>query len=81
MSSNKSNTFSSTSKSTKSAVMSDELPDDESGWGNSTKGKGSSSEAARARAEAARRERGYDGERTRDGIKVYDSHEDGGWGN
>jgi hypothetical protein len=83
MSSNKSGTFSSTSKATNSAMMSDDLPDDDNGWGSSTKGKRSSADEARVRAAAARKQRAYDsnGERTRDEIKVYDAHEDGGWGN
>lgn len=83
MSSNKSGTFSSTSKASGSAAMSSELPDDDNGWGHSAKGSRSSADEARVRAAAARKQRGYDSdaERTRDGIKVYDAHEDGGWGN
>lgn len=83
MSSNKSNTFSSESKASRSAMATSELPDDDNGWGHSAKGSRSSADEARVRAANARKQRSYDsnGERTRDGVKVYDAHEDGGWGN
>ncbi len=79
----KGGTFSSTAKPTHHAMASTELPDEDSAWGNSTKGSGTSANEALARAAAARRQRAlnHDGDPSSSETKVYDPHADGGWGN